>query len=89
MMKVFKYVFPIVDKFRIPMPKGSQLLTVQMQRGLPHLWALVDPDEPIINRIFRLAGTGHPIEEDPSHLKYIGSFQMNEEALIFHLFEWI
>jgi len=88
MIRVFKYDFPIIDKFYLELPKGAKSLTVQTQRGNPQLWCLVDDIEPPEKRAFRLAGTGHPIIESfTSKLEYIGSFQMRDETLIFHLFE--
>lgn len=59
-----------------------------MQYGKPQIWALVDPQSPVVMRAFRLAGTGHPIEERPGEkMQYINSFQIDGGALVFHLFE--
>lgn len=33
---------------------------------------------------FRLAGTGHPIAE--ADLRYVGTFQLADGALVFHVF---
>ncbi|GAJ02446.1 unnamed protein product, partial [marine sediment metagenome] len=39
-------------------------------------------------RYFRLSGTGHPLGEDYLRIiDYIGTFQMENGALMFHLFE--
>ena len=39
-------------------------------------------------RHFRLSGTGHPLGEDYLRIiNYIGTFQMENGALVFHLFE--
>ena len=85
---IYKYPIIIHDHISIEMPQGAKVLTVQMQRGIPCIWATVDPDNEPATKYFRLAGTGHPITERTSQLlKYIGSFQMEEETLIFHLFE--
>ena len=82
---VYKYEIPIEDHFNLSLPVEAKILCVKTQRGNPHIWALVNlgsqHTEP---RKFRLAGTGHPISGD---VIFIGSFQMNDETLIFHLFE--
>lgn len=70
------------------LPEDAQILTVQMQRDFPCLWALVTPD--LLNgrkhRTFVVYGTGHNILNS-EYLKYIGTYQMHEGALVFHVFE--
>ena len=86
MKTVYKYDVMFEDNFVLKLPLGSQILCVQTQRGNPKLWCLVDPEEKIMqNRFFRLAGTGHSITKE--NIRYIGSFQLSEGMLIFHLFE--
>ena len=87
MSKIWKYEAPLIDNFSINMPEGAEILCVQVQRNVPQIWALVDPEALYVRRWFRLAGTDHPISE--ANLLYIGSFQMAEETLIFHLFELV
>lgn len=87
---VWKYPLVIDDLFEIVMPYGAKILHVDTQYGTPYLWALCNTQETVSERRrFRLAGTGHPIRlgfvgEQPT---YIGSFQMRDGALVFHLFE--
>jgi hypothetical protein len=80
---VWKYAMP--DRFCIRMPVGAQPLTVQIQQGEPHIWALVDPGQPDAAIWFRIAGAGHPIEDRVE--RYLGTFQLADGALIFHVFE--
>ena len=87
MLKVYKYPLRPNDYIDIQLPKGGQILTIQTQGDMPYLWALVNPDNPRMKRRFRLAGTGHPINESMSELFYHGTFQLHGGALIFHLFE--
>jgi hypothetical protein len=82
--KVYKYPVPIEDTFTLTMPLGAQVLCMDMQGSVPHIWALVDPSQGPEVRHFRLAGTGHDIE---GAVEYLGSFQMHGGALVFHLFE--
>lgn len=84
--RIYKYEVRMVDRFTISLPAGAELLDVQNQFGTPQLWALVDPSASSSERTFRLAGTGHPIDESDG-LFYVGSFQMQGGALVFHLFE--
>ena len=89
-MKIFKYPIPIEDYFELELPTGSKILTVQTQYNQPCIWCLVYPDiVPIEKRKFRLVGTGHLMEEGLVSLIYIGTFQLNDGILIFHLFELV
>ncbi len=87
MQNVFKYTIPVEDYFSLDLPKGAKILTVQEQHGEAQVWALVNPDNPTETRNFRLAGTGHPIEENPDTLDYIGTFQLAGGSFIGHVFE--
>ncbi len=82
---VYKYPIIAKDYFDIAMPSGAKILTVQVQLSNPCIWALVNPDNKAEIRRFRLAGTGHWINED--NLEYIGTFQISGGSLVFHLFE--
>lgn len=85
MKTVWKYpITPNVSD--VQMPKGAKVLTVQMQNGQPCMWVLVDPDEKKETRTFMLIGTGHKVSPGVD-LKYIGTFQLEEGRLVFHLFE--
>jgi hypothetical protein len=87
MKRVYKYTFEIDDEITIPMPPGD-ILSVQVQRGRPCVWALVDPKAPLIERRFRIAGTGHDID-NADQLTFRGTFQLRDGALVFHLFEYM
>ena len=85
MKQVFKYEIPSGDTFCIGLEPGAEILTVQIQHGIPNIWALVDPYQSTELRHFRLSGTGLPITEEG--LKYIGTFQLREGSFVGHLFE--
>lgn len=90
MLTVYKYDVPIEDSFRLKLPRTGKFLAFQAQSGRPQIWMLVDPnDDRKLDHEFRLAGTGHPIEEPESDLIYRGTCQMQDGALVWHLFEVI
>jgi len=84
---VYKYEILPGEHIDIDLPQGAEILTVQIQGDQPCIWAMIDTRAPIQRRRFRLAGTGHPIS-DPDALTYIGTFQLYEGALVYHLFEY-
>jgi len=68
------------------MPKGAEVLCVQMQDGIPCMWAMVDTSTmERERRLFRILGTGHPADNDVG--KYVGTYQMMGGSLVFHVFE--
>lgn len=67
-------------------PKDAVILTVQVQRGVPCLWVLLDPNANDTSlREIVIIGTGQEFPENG--LKYIGTFQLHDSSLIFHVFE--
>lgn len=85
MRTVFKYEVPIDNHVTLTLPCVHELLHFGNQRDVPTLWALVDPESAPIQRHFRLAGTGHTIEE--KNVRYVGTAQFAAGSLVFHLFE--
>lgn len=57
--------------FEIQMPTGSTVLRVAMHDERPHLWALVDPNQPKERRGFIVRATGAWVEDD---YIYIGTY---------------
>jgi hypothetical protein len=101
-MVIYKYEFSVQGSFNIAMPAGAEVLCVQMQRETPCIWAVVDPEKERVERHFLCYGTGHemnPLDfigslkifnyKTGRDLKalYIGTFQMMQGSLVFHLFE--
>jgi len=89
MKAIFKYKISFEDINNISMPKGSEVLTVQIDEktNSPCIWALVDTDvQETVVRLFALYGTGHPLMEH-SDQKYIGTFQYQNGDFVGHIFE--
>ena len=82
MKTIWKY--PVsVGSFMLTMPRGAEILDVQMQGAEPVLWALVTPAAGQQERSFVVYGTGDEIA--PAALFHRGTFQMG--PLVWHLFE--
>ncbi|MCK4780061.1 MAG: hypothetical protein KAT57_07735 [Candidatus Lokiarchaeota archaeon] len=84
--KIWKYPINTQDvNFVLEIPEGAKPLYFEVQRGIPTLWVLVSPEHKFEKRYFRIVGTGDTIEEE--NLSYIGTIQLADGDLIFHLFE--
>lgn len=84
MSVIYKYPFAAQDHVRLFMPLGAEVLCVQMQGEQPCIWAKVDPSSAMQVRTFELRGTGHELGAVG---KYLGTFQMLNGGLVFHLFD--
>ena len=84
-MRIWKWKLEATDVQTIEVPAGAKLLDVQVQGGLPNLWALCDENAPSTTRRIAIYGTGNPMPDEPG--EYIATFQMHGGAPMFHAFE--
>ena len=84
MTTIHKYDLPIADEVFVDMPEGASVLCVQMQDGLPRLWAVVETTLPMKPRHFRVFGTGNPITKFLMG-RYIGTVQ--DGLWVWHVYE--
>lgn len=86
MRSIWKFQVQSRDRFTIGLPPGAKFLSVQIQNGVPQSWWLVDESREQEFRTFRVFGIGHEVPVDES-LQYLGTFQLHDGSLVFHLFE--
>jgi hypothetical protein len=84
-MTIWKFPIETTDLQSIAIPAGSVLLSFQIQRGQPCMWAQCDPASPLEQRLIAVYGTGHPLPSKPG--KYVGTYQLSGGALVFHVFD--
>jgi hypothetical protein len=80
---IWKFSFATTDLFTLEMPARAKILTVQIQNGMPQMWAEVDPHANTEERHFAVYGTGHRLL--PGGI-YIGTYQQLG-TLVFHVYE--
>lgn len=85
MHTIWKFEIEVIDAQIIEMPQGAIILCVQTQEGRPVLWARVNPDNPKVGRKIITHGTGHLVQETTGD--HIGTYQLHDGALVFHVFE--
>jgi len=85
--RIWKYeISP--DRTEVDLPSGAEILSVQVQRGVVCMWALVNTQNKTERRYFEIFGTGNKVPVDMGIFrKFIGTFQIDGENLVFHLFE--
>lgn len=86
MRVIWKFPLAVTDEVDILMPQGARVLCVDTQMEQPTIWAMVDPDQPMTRRQFRIVGTGNPNAE-MANWRYIGTIQQYLGGLVWHVFE--
>jgi hypothetical protein len=86
MKTIWKFPLQVIDSQVVSMPRGAKPLTVQVQDGKPCLWAIVDPEAAKEDRVVEIHGTGHQTNKTLDRHYYIGTFQLEGGALVFHAF---
>ena len=86
-MKKVIWKFPLVieDVQIIELPRNYEILTIQVQNGIACLWAMVSPEVPKEKIIIEIICTWEPFSI--AERQYIGTFQVFEEQLVFHVFK--
>lgn len=86
-LTVWKCLLNIEDEHVLEIPSPAITLSFQVQNGALVLWFLVNPELGKVTKVFRLAGTGHQINNSLSELEYIDTVQLKGGKLVYHLFE--
>lgn len=87
---VWKFAVPltgVTDLLQIDMPVGAKVLSAVNQDEHLVLYALVDPKANRERRVFRVAGTGHPIESFVSSRAFVGTVLFARGKFVLHVFE--
>lgn len=89
MITIWKYEIK-EPEVTLMIPEDAKVLDVQLQDGtpIPCIWVAVDTDNILVERKFRIHGTGHKLEykhAGAAGVHYVGTFQL--QGFVWHLFE--
>lgn len=83
--KIYKYVLGIGwENQAIKMPKHSVILSIQVQNTQICVWAEVEENQPIVDKVFVIIGTGHSFDKDILG-QYLATVQQGE--FVWHIYE--
>ena len=86
MTTIYKYpLLPQPCLMTVGIPRGSKILCVQSQFGIPTLWASVDTEQPNVECRFRIVMTGQHSDDLRPDL-YIGTVQLDGGTFVLHVF---
>lgn len=86
---VWKFALPMNDFPVVRMPRGATVLHAAKQDEELYLWAVVTPTSPMVDRTFRVAGTGHPLllTESQAWATYVNTVHMLGGKFVVHIFD--
>jgi hypothetical protein len=85
MKTIWKFRIGLADKQVVLMPVNSKILHVAVQHGKICLWAEVSDAENRELRTIAIYGTGHTLPDNTG--RYIGTFLMHDDTLVFHAYD--
>lgn len=84
MQTIHKYAIAVATEQKIMLPAGGKILCVQTQYGKPYIWCKIDTDAPYEEVTLFTFDTGHNCDGTAN---YIGTYQLHEGDLVYHVFE--
>jgi len=91
------FVLRTVHKFNlnigetvIDLPMSAKPVHVEQQHGQLQLWVETTLGEPTFERVYRVFGTGHPIDDfEGLKITYVGTALMEGGSFVAHVYEAI
>lgn len=91
MKTIYEYPIYVSDLYTLELPEGAEILNVQLIEGHPCICAMVETEPATTNKephLIETFKTGSPIyNADTIQRKYIGTYQLQDGDLVFHVFE--
>jgi len=87
---VWKFILSTAPLFILDMPEGAKVVSVEVVDESPCIYAIVDPNKPVVARYFAVHGTGHEMSEHCIPERFKGSFIIEGSVLgtiVFHVFD--
>lgn len=72
MRAIYKYRLPFMEVSKVTLPMNSKVIRVDGLEGALWLWAIVDTNEPLVERTFHLFKTGSEMPDDIDEYDYLG-----------------
>lgn len=83
-MKIFKFRLKSESEQIVRMPAKSELMDIQVQSGVPVMWALVDDSSEIIDVKINMYWTGDELVKSNSEKTFLATVQDGE--IVCHFF---
>lgn len=85
-MKIYKYILVIADEQIVMLEEGFEILTVQIQNGVPVMWVYYAKDSPLTVEVgIKTMITGSNSQREGEQFKYISTYQLG--GFVGHVFQ--
>ena len=84
-LQIWKYPLLTTRSQTIRVPQRTEGLSVQLQGGVPTLWALTVAGDPLVERNVLTVGTGHEFSFNGKEHAFIDTYQL-EDGTVWHVF---
>ena len=85
MKTIWKFILEVTDVQELELPKNYEIISLQVQHGVPCIWVLLNPEEFKKEKVNIITyGTGNIIIND--NVNFVGSYQLQEGAFLGHVF---
>jgi len=88
MKAIYKYPIKNEEVQTLMLPKGAEILSIQVQSGSVVLYAIVNPDAEKEKRVFRCYITGDSVDygrnDFDNELKYVGTYMLFNQQFVGH-----
>ena len=85
MRTIKKYALTTGASFKVKLPKGYAILRVGIEERCPHLWAIVETENPEVLASLNMVNTNAPMPAFDG-MQYLGSVQIPGNPFYSHLF---
>jgi len=82
-MNIWKYELRPIERQKVSLPAGAQVLSVAKLNQTLCIWALVDSSTRFVDREFEIFGTGWGMDDQPR--RFIGTVMLDQ--MEWHVFE--
>jgi len=81
--RIWKHQLAVEGSQDLVLHEPARILSVQVQRDVPCLWAVEDPEKPTVTLRIVTMGTGHEIPD--VKWDYVGTYQLEDGAFVGHV----
>lgn len=90
MLIIYKYPLFLDSWQSLELPKGYQILDIQIQRDITFLWAMIDNQELELEKItIMIIGTGQPGLQKIDQEKYKHLKTVQQGYFVWHIFQYL
>lgn len=86
MKTIHKHTLRAADEQKLTLGRGAEVLSVQAQHGNIQVWVTHGGAAGSAVRTFWIKGTGNPCDDVPDDATFLGTVQLANGALVFHVF---